>query len=137
MTAKKQRRHHHHNGGGGEKPINHAENGSLARIVQLVKLCGMFGSEFEGERATAAEFADRLVREAGWTWQDVLTPPAPRARGLDLIDYCLRQKERISDWEHNFLYGVRRYVVIGEGLTEKQIAILQNIAERLRSRPAA
>jgi hypothetical protein len=41
---------------------------------RLAKLCGMFGSDHAGERATAALKADRLVRDQGLTWPDVILP---------------------------------------------------------------
>lgn len=39
---------------------------------RLAKLCGMFGSVHDGERANAAAAADRLVRGTGTTWQKIL-----------------------------------------------------------------
>jgi hypothetical protein len=46
----------------------------------LVKLCGMLGSDFEGERAVAALKVTTMLRQIGWSWDDVLHPPggAPR-----------------------------------------------------------
>ena len=38
----------------------------------LVKICGMFGSSHAGERAAAAQAADRLVRSKKLTWADVI-----------------------------------------------------------------
>jgi len=35
------------------------------------KLCGMLGSEHEGERHAAALKATQMLRDAGYTWQDV------------------------------------------------------------------
>ena len=44
----------------------------------LVKLCGMLGSDFEGERASAALKITGLLRRAGLRWDDVLSlPDAP------------------------------------------------------------
>src|SRR5689334_22964412 len=42
----------------------------------LIKLCGMLGSGFEGERAAAALKVTSLLHQIGWTWDDVLRPPA-------------------------------------------------------------
>jgi hypothetical protein len=44
---------------------------------RLQKLCGLFGSQHDGERAAAAALADKLVRAAGLTWGDVIRRPAP------------------------------------------------------------
>ena len=47
----------------------------VADRERLVKLCGIFGSDHAGERANAAAAADRLVRQAGLRWPDVLILP--------------------------------------------------------------
>ena len=44
---------------------------------RLVKLCGMFSSDGDGERATAARMANDLVRSNGLTWRDLLAPISP------------------------------------------------------------
>lgn len=43
-----------------------------ATADRLAKLCGMLGSSHHGERANAAAMADRMVREAGLTWPQVI-----------------------------------------------------------------
>ena len=40
---------------------------------RLAKICGLFGSDHAGERAGAAAAADRLVRQAGLRWPDILS----------------------------------------------------------------
>jgi hypothetical protein len=39
---------------------------------RLVKLLGMLGSDHEGERVNAGMLADRLVRDAGITWAEIV-----------------------------------------------------------------
>ena len=46
-------------------------------LDRLRKLCGLFSSHHDGERANAAAMADRLLRQAGLTWDDVLRGPVP------------------------------------------------------------
>ncbi len=41
--------------------------------ARLIKLLGMMGSSFDGERANAAAKANELVRGAGLTWEQYLT----------------------------------------------------------------
>ena len=41
-------------------------------IDRLAKVAGMLGSDHAGERAAAALQATRIIREAGWTWRDVI-----------------------------------------------------------------
>jgi hypothetical protein len=50
---------------------------SEADRVRLSKLLGMCGSDFDGERAAAALAADRLIRDRGMTWEQVLIPSPP------------------------------------------------------------
>ena len=49
---------------------------------RLTRLLGMLGSDFDGEVLNAARLADRLVREQGITWFDILATssltPVPR-----------------------------------------------------------
>jgi hypothetical protein len=40
--------------------------------AKLVKVLGMLGSDYEGERDTAARMATQILKEAGLTWYDVL-----------------------------------------------------------------
>ena len=43
---------------------------------RLTRLLGMLGSQFDAEVANAGRLADRLVRENGLTWFDVLATTA-------------------------------------------------------------
>jgi hypothetical protein len=45
--------------------------------VHLAKLLGMLGSDHLVEVANAGRLADQLVRAAGLTWPDVITPTHP------------------------------------------------------------
>ena len=47
----------------------------------LVKLCGMLGSDFDGERAVAALKVTTMLRQVGWSWDDILYPPGGSRRG--------------------------------------------------------
>lgn len=40
--------------------------------IKLAKILAMAGSQHDGERAAAAALADRMVRDAGLTWERVL-----------------------------------------------------------------
>jgi hypothetical protein len=49
--------------------------------AKLVKVLGMLGSDYAGERANAAQLATQILKEAGLTWYDVLDvakEPEPR-----------------------------------------------------------
>jgi hypothetical protein len=43
--------------------------------ARLAQLCGMFGSDFDGEVANAARAAHVLVKQLGLQWSDVITAP--------------------------------------------------------------
>jgi hypothetical protein len=71
--------------------------------LRLARLLGMTGSAHDGEVVNAARLADRLVRENGLTWRDVV---APVGRGLasvpepeDVsIDAIRRDWRRAAQW---------------------------------------
>lgn len=95
---------------------------------KLVKLCGMFGSDHEGERATAARLADQMVRGAGLTWESVFgLPPmlAPRLQPdiapaldtaeklkLDIME-CVAEAVKMSRDQVAFLDHFRKRVFRG------------------------
>lgn len=47
----------------------------------LIKLLGMLGSAFEGERANAAAMVDKLMREHKLTWEQLLNGVPPGFAG--------------------------------------------------------
>ncbi len=114
--------------------------------MRLAKLCGMLGSNHDGERASAGLLADRLVREAGLTWADVIgapsepqpppkpEPPPPQPDEDDWLEdwrevaaACLAQEHRLNTWERTFLAGLKRFPY----LSEKQRRVLHSIALRV------
>ncbi len=106
---------------------------------RLAKLCGLFGSDHDGERATAAAMADRLIRAAGLTWADVIAPRAAPAPALAapreaasgdwraVATACRQRHDLLTAWESKFLaslIGHRRP-------TAKQLSVLSNIAAKV------
>jgi hypothetical protein len=99
---------------------------------RLARICGMFGSNHDGERASAAAMADCMVRRLGLTWHQVINAdPSPTVEGL--VDFCLAQGHRLTAWEYGFLRGIRGK----QFLTEKQLAKLHSIVAKLSARRAA
>ena len=101
--------------------------------VRLAKLCGLFSSRHDGERAVAAAKADELVRRHGLTWGDVILPrsstPTSTTSVEEMIAYALRHGEGILDaWEEGFLRGIRGR----QHLTKKQLAKLVEIVASVR-----
>jgi hypothetical protein len=101
-------------------------------LDKLTKLCGLFSSDFEGERANAAALADRLLRSHGLRWVDVLSasrlpPPDPPA-WQSTVAACRARPDRLSAWERDFLAELATYRHPPSG---KQADILARIAARV------
>lgn len=109
--------------------------------VRLSRLCGMFGSQFEGERATAAAMADKLLKESGLTWSDVLSQPQPqeepraqkdRSQHQAMAAWILANKRTfLSDWEISFLNSLVHW----KTLSAKQKAVFDRIFDKVASAP--
>ncbi|HEU0218947.1 MAG TPA: hypothetical protein VFQ90_19985 [Stellaceae bacterium] len=113
-------------------------------LDRLTKLCGMFSSHHPGEIANAAAMADRLLREHGLRWTDVLAlPTAPVPTPADdgptvfagwpggwraACRFALRYRAMLTDWECEFAQKIDRYV---GNITGKQEPILREMVERL------
>ena len=103
---------------------------------KLARICGLFGSDHAGERAAAALVADRLVRDLGLTWPEVITaarmyPPPPDAESEQLIRFALDRAALLNDWEREFLTSIQgRW-----HLTEKQARQLNDIVAKVKDRP--
>jgi hypothetical protein len=107
---------------------------------RLRKLCGMLGSQHDGERATAAAKADALLRAAGLTWADVIGPPiipdhVPRIRSWRAGDsdwqrmaqFCHSRRWSLSQREREFVESALKW----RQPSEKQKDWLLDIYARL------
>lgn len=103
--------------------------------TRLIRLLGMLGSAFDGERANAAALADKLVRAAGMTWSDVVsgvqqrghyTPPPPPTSIAGKVDFIFKAKVHLTDWEVTFLSDLRSR----SKLSEKQLRIFNELLAR-------
>jgi hypothetical protein len=105
------------------KPLPHRE---LERLVFASPACS--GSAQEGERANAAAAADKLVRERGLTWEQILTP-APASRiaapvGTAAKLALLRQHlDELTDWEVGFVTSLRHF----RKFSPKQLAVVDRL----------
>jgi hypothetical protein len=110
--------------------------------TRLVRLLGMLGSDFNGERANAGRLADTLVRSLGLRWDDVIAVAGAseqqravsprtrqgRARGhRDAAAACLASGCIWTEWKRGFLTSIQRRWK----LTEKQ-KVLQHRCFRAR-----
>ena len=108
---------------------------------KLAKLLGMTGSSHDGEALNAARMADRLRRDLGLQWSDIIAPPlAPQSRHESFRDpgdqnwraivrYCADHIHLLDAREGNFVRTIARWH--GKP-TDKQMKWLRDIADRLR-----
>ena len=111
---------------------------------RLAKVCGLLGSAHDGERASAALLADRLVRQSGLTWTDVLRPaalpppmhPPTTTRSWEpprdwrwQVEDCLTRPHLWTAWELGFLNSIG----FQRGLSQKQRDVLNRLIDRLNA----
>jgi hypothetical protein len=102
-------------------------------IQHLAKLLGMLGSEHAGGRASAGLLAHRFVREVlRVTWADVLAPPLPDWQWM--ARFCRDRPHLLNAHEREFVASMACW---RKPPTDKQLAWLVSIHERLRAREAA
>jgi hypothetical protein len=115
---------------------------------KLAGILGMLGSEHDGEVLAAARMAERLRREMGATWHDLIAcPPEPEtSRRSDpprpsrpqaphwraTVARCRARPDRLSDFERRFLASLAGF----RTLSPKQATVLVGIAERLDAEDA-
>ncbi len=129
--------HFHADGGAGV-------NAALER-QKLAAVLGMLGSAHEGEILAAARQAERLRRQAGTTWGDLLVPrlppraePQPTGRGVfDMANFCLDFGDTLlSEWETEFCRSVGIRAANGRRVSEKQLAVLTRIHAKCQRAPS-
>jgi hypothetical protein len=85
---------------------------------KLAKVCGMFGSDHDGEVVVAARTAHRIVKEAGATWPQILMPalPAPEPQGAaadaawrPAIAFCLENLNQLDERDATFIRSIHAY----------------------------
>ena len=103
-------------------------------VARLAKICGLFGSDQDGERAEAARRASLILFERKITWRDLIEaagsrhdapmrferPPSWR----DRVDACLGCHWRFTRWELEFL---RSLAVRYRPPSPKQEAVLARL----------
>jgi hypothetical protein len=116
---------------------------------RLVRFCGMLGSDHDGERANAARMADRLIREAGLTWEAVIAVPAalhrpasqaqpqpdPGASGMGRVAEAQRilalHRALLTQWEADFLQNIAGW---RGPLSSRQQAVFDRIATKIAAK---
>lgn len=110
-------------------------NAALLDRARFAKLLGMLGSHHDGEVAAAGRAAEAMVKGAGLTWHDVVTPtlpPPPRSpsRGYtvtEAVTFLLDRWDVLTDWEITFVEAIQHQ---GNPLSTKQKTVLDRLVER-------
>jgi hypothetical protein len=116
---------------------------ALVDLQRLARVCGLLGSEHDGEALAAARQAEKIRKKLGLTWEELLVPsirhesadPPPE----DLTDwrwachFCLERHRSLTSWELNFVATVARYQ---KPPSAKQLIILQRLVARCRNAAA-
>jgi hypothetical protein len=106
---------------------------------KLVKVLALLGSSHDGERAAAAAAADRMLREAGLTWDDVIrlgdtsagathTPHAWPSTVRASIAFIAAREDALTAWERNFVRSIRNRRL----LSRRQCSTVGRIRARLK-----
>ena len=106
---------------------------ALATRPRLVAVLGMLGSEHDGEALAAARMAERIRRDMGASWGDLIgQDAAPAAPAPDpwqaTVAACQAQNARLTAWETAFLAVLAGYT---HPPSAKQAATLAGIAARV------
>jgi hypothetical protein len=99
-----------------------------------MRILGMLGSAHDGEIAAGGRAADRLIRDAGLRWPDVILPalagPAPQGNyTVAAVDFVLDRWDLLTDWEIGFAEGIQRQ---RSPLSPKQRELLDRLVEKAR-----
>jgi len=113
---------------------------ALVDLQRLARVCGLLGSEHDGEALAAARQAEKIRKKLGLTWDELLVPsPRPRLADPppeDLTDwrsashFCLARSQWLTSWELNFVATVARYT---KPPSAKQLIILHRLVARCRN----
>ena len=70
---------------------------------RLVRLLGMLGSAHDGEVANAGRMADRLIRESGLTWSQIIAPTPATLTPLSRQPATALEWRQLAAWiKRNF-----------------------------------
>jgi hypothetical protein len=94
---------------------------------RLAKLCGMFSSQHEGERASAAAMADKLVRAQGLTWPEVIAPNQTALALEEQIGVALANLDVLTDWEREFIHGINGRLQLSPKQADRLARIVRKV----------
>lgn len=95
--------------------------------IRLAKVCGLLGSDHDGERASAARAATAILLAAGLTWEQLILAELERDPTGEALAF-LQDATIADEWSRHFVASIRRLCAAGRELTDKQRAKLYEIA---------
>ena len=106
--------------------------GALLQRDRLAAVLGMLGSAHDGEALAAARMAERMRREAGATWHELLAASEPHTATeappwRQLVQSCQARPGRLTAWEVGFVREIAGYT---REPSQRQMAILAGIAAK-------
>jgi hypothetical protein len=116
---------------------------ALVDRQRLARVCGLFGSDHDGEALAAARQAEKIRKKLGLTWDELLAPsPYPQVADPppeELADwrwachFCLERYHSLTSWKLDFVAIIARYQ---KPPSAKQLRILQRLVARCRNATA-
>jgi hypothetical protein len=119
---------------------------------KLIKVLRMFGSNHDGEVASAARRAHHIVKKHALDWDDLLMSVNAKARAEQrtrhnyeardddseteafLIRRARQHDQFVTEWEREFLASISDSLVEWGRLTTRQRAVLDRICNKLELR---
>jgi hypothetical protein len=110
---------------------------ALLPRAKLAAVLGMLGSDHDGEVLAAARMAERIRRDAGITWLEVIAAPvvphlsthdplAPFNTPKEACTFVLTRVPTLTHWERDFLRDVAGF----SKLSPKQLNTLRRLVAR-------
>ena len=116
---------------------------ALVDLRRLARVCGLLGSEHDGEVLAAARQAEKIRKKVGLTWEELLVPSIRPRSGApppeELTDwrwachFCLERYRLLPSWELDFVATVARYQ---KPPSAKQMVIVHRLVARCRNTAA-
>ena len=110
------------------------DDGDLTRLARLLS---RLTSDYDGEVVNATRLANRLVRDRGLTWEQVLKGHKDIDEDLEhhraIATWLLDHRNWLDDSELAFVSTIAHY---RKSLTERQIGWLQAIHDRVTAEAA-
>jgi hypothetical protein len=75
---------------------------ALVDLQRLARVCGLLGSDHDGEALAAARQAEKIRKKVGLTWEELLVS-SPRPRSED------PPPEDLTDWRSACHFCLERY----------------------------